>query len=158
MEKPLVNSKYKLEKYPGKGGWTYAVIPGFINNKNIPFGWLKVKGFIDNYEIKNYNLMPLKGGKLFLPLKAEIRKKIRKEAGDWIKVTLYPDFSQLEIPGELLRCLMDEPDAYKNFISYTESEQKAFINWIYSAKKIETQIERIAHTLEKVSRGLKFRD
>jgi len=26
-EKPLVNRKYLLEKYPGKGGWTYAAIP-----------------------------------------------------------------------------------------------------------------------------------
>jgi hypothetical protein len=25
--KPLVNKKYKLEKFQGKGGWTYARIP-----------------------------------------------------------------------------------------------------------------------------------
>jgi hypothetical protein len=27
MEKPLVNKEYLLEKFPGKGGWTYAAIP-----------------------------------------------------------------------------------------------------------------------------------
>lgn len=27
IESPLVNKKYLLEKYSGKGGWTYAAIP-----------------------------------------------------------------------------------------------------------------------------------
>lgn len=45
--KPLVNKKYLLEKYPGKGGWTYAVIPEVLQNKKAPFGWVKVKGTID---------------------------------------------------------------------------------------------------------------
>ena len=156
MEKPLINKKFQLEKYPGKGGWTYAVLPGFSIKDKTPFGWLKVRGFIDDFEIKSYNLMPIKGGKLFLPVKAEIRKKIKKEAGDWVKVILYPDFSAIEIPEELLLCLKDEPIAYKNFLSYTEGEQRAFINWIYSAKREETRIERIAKTLAMVSRGLKF--
>jgi hypothetical protein len=158
MEKPLVNKKFKLEKYPGKGGWTYTILPGFIRNTNIPFRWVKVKGFIDNYEIKNYNLMPVKGGKLFLPIKAEIRKRIKKEAGDWVKIVLYPDFSTLPIPTELLSCLKDEPRAYNNFMSFTEGEQKAFINWIYSAKMDETIVQRIAATVDKASKGLKFQD
>ena len=156
VEKPLVNKKFLLEKYPGKGGWTYTIIPGFSSHRHVPFGWVRVKGFIDGFEIKNYNLMPLKGGKLFLPVKAEIRKKIRKRAGDWVKVTLFTDFSSLEIPEELLLCLMDEPAAYRNFLSYTEGQQKALIDWIYSAKKEETRIERIAKTLEKVSKAKKF--
>ena len=27
MQKPLVDNKYILEKFQGKGGWTYACIP-----------------------------------------------------------------------------------------------------------------------------------
>ena len=26
-EEPLVDKEYLLEKFPGKGGWTYALIP-----------------------------------------------------------------------------------------------------------------------------------
>jgi hypothetical protein len=33
MEKPLVNKKYKLQKFPGKGGWTYAMIPEIPQDK-----------------------------------------------------------------------------------------------------------------------------
>ncbi len=102
-EKPLVNKKYLLEKYPGKGGWTYAAIPEVLQDKHAPFGWVKVKGQIDNFVIKNYKLIPMGTGKLFLPVKSEIRKKINKQAGDWVHVILYADNDPLEIPDELLK-------------------------------------------------------
>src|SRR5690606_11351229 len=87
--KPLVDKKYKLEKYPGKGGWTFARIPEVMQDKNKPFGWVKVRGTIDGYEIKKYNLAPMGDGKLFLPVRAEIRKKINKKEGDIVHVILY---------------------------------------------------------------------
>ena len=80
-EKPLVNNDYLLEKFQEKGGWTYAQIPKVLQNKHSPFGWVRVRGTIDDFEIKNYHLMPLNNGKLFLAVKAGIRKKIKKQAG-----------------------------------------------------------------------------
>lgn len=47
---------------------------------------------------------------------------------------------------------------YQLFLSYTEGEQKAFIDWIASAKTIETKAERIAKTLNKLTKQQKFRD
>jgi hypothetical protein len=157
-EKPLVNKKYLLEKYPGKGGWTYAVIPEISQNKKSPFGWVKVKGSIDDYELHNYKLMPMGNGKLFLPVKAEIRKKIGKNEGDWVKVILYLDDSPLEVPEEFMICLKEDPVAYKTFLSYTEGQQKEFIDWIYSAKTETTKEGRIAETLNKLVNQQKFRD
>src|SRR5688572_32294459 len=82
--------------------------------------------------------MPMGNGKLFLPVKAGIRKKIGKEEGDYVHVILYPDTEPLEVPEEMLLCLKDEPAAFKFFNSISESEQKFYIQWIYSAKKEET--------------------
>ncbi len=158
MEKPLIDKKYLLEKFPGKGGWTYAVIPEVLQDKHAHFGWVKVKGFIDDFELKSYRLMPMGNGMLFLPVRAEIRKKIGKKEGDWVHVKLFADNDALEIPKELMLCLEDEPQALKNFLTYTESEQKAYIDWILGAKKEETKIERMAETVNKVLKGLKFRD
>ena len=158
MEKPLIDKKYLLEKFPGKGGWTYAIIPEVLQDKHAYFGWVKVKGFIDDFELKNYRLMPMGNGMLFLPVRAEIRKKIGKKEGDWVHVKLFADNDALEIPKELMLCLEDEPQALKNFLTYTESEQKAYIDWILGAKKEETKIERMADTVNKVLKGLKFRD
>jgi hypothetical protein len=36
MNKPLVDKKYLLEKSPGKGGWTYTVIPEILADKKSP--------------------------------------------------------------------------------------------------------------------------
>lgn len=157
-EKPLINKKYLLEKFSGKGGWTYAAIPEVLQDKHAPFGWVKVKGQIDDFEIKNYKLMPMGNGKLFLAVKAEIRKKIGKEEGDWINVVLFADNAPTEIPEELLLCLRDDPPAYKTFLSYTDGQQKEFIDWIYSAKTDQTKVERIAETLRKLAKKNKLRD
>jgi len=155
---PLVNGKYLLERFQGKGGWTYVVIPEVLQNKKAPFGWVTVKGTIDQYELKNYRLMPMGNGRLFLPVKAEIRKKIGKQEGDYVHLTLYADHLQREIPEELLLCLMDDPVAHQTFLSYPDGEQRAFIDWIYSAKKEDTKVDRIARTLDKLSKGQRFMD
>ncbi|GEC70997.1 Bacteriocin-protection, YdeI or OmpD-Associated [Flavobacterium flevense] len=153
MEKPLVDKEYLLEKFPGKGGWTYAVIPEIVQDKKAPFGWVTVSGSIDNYELKNYKLMPMGNGKLFLPLKAAVRKKIKKEAGDYVKVILYKDDSAIEIPDELALCLKDEPGAYEIFTNLTKGTQKAYIDWIYAAKKDQTKVDRIASTINQIIKG-----
>lgn len=157
-EKPLVNKKYLLEKYPGKGGWTYAAIPEVLQDKHSPFGWVKVKGFIDDFEIKNYKLMPMGNGQLFLPVKAEIRKRIGKKEGDWVNVVLYADNAPTEIPEEFRLCLADDPIAYKAFLSYPDGQQKKFIDWIYSAKTDNTKVERIAEMLRKLAKKDKLKD
>lgn len=140
---PLVNKSYLLEKIPGKGGWTYAALPEICQNKEKPFGWVRVKGTIDGYPIQRYHLMPMGNGLLFLPVKAEIRKKIKKQAGDKVHVILFPDDDQLEIPQDLLDCLKDEPAAYTYFQTLNESDQEKWVKWIYEAKTESTRIERI---------------
>lgn len=157
METPLADNKYKLEKFDGKGGWTYAVLHDIRYKKTFPFGWVKVKGKIDDCEI-NCNLMRYGKEQLFLPVKAEIRKKIGKKEGDWVRVLLYADDSLIQIPEELLLCLMDEPKAHETFLKFSQSEQKAYINWIAAAKKEETRIDRIAQTVNRVLKGQKFYD
>lgn len=157
-EKPLVHRKYLLEKFPGKGGWTYAIIPEVLQDKKSPFGWVKVRGWIDDFEIKNYKLMPMGNGKLFFPVKAEIRKKIAKKEGDWVNIILYADTNPIEIPEELLDCLKTDPIAYEIFLSYNDGQKKEFIDWIYSAKTESTKVERIAETLNKLLKREKLRD
>jgi hypothetical protein len=158
LDQPLINKSYLLEKFPGKGGWTYAAIPEISPDKHAHFGWVRVKGSIDGYELKGYRLMPMGNGKLFLPVKAEIRKQIQKKAGDWVQLILYPDNTPQEVPEELLLCLQDEPLAHQTFLSYTAGEQKAFVDWIYSAKTEETKVERIVQTINKLLNHKKLND
>jgi hypothetical protein len=158
MKRPeaLIDKDYRLERFEGKGGWTFARIPEITQDKNMPFGWVKVSGSIDGYEIRKYHLMPMGDGRLFLPVKAGIRKQIGKQAGDWVRVVLWPDNEPLEVPDELVMCLEDEPSALRFFNSLSDSERRFYIQWIYSAKKEETKYARMAKTINKLSKGLKM--
>lgn len=158
-EKPLVNHEYLLQKFAGKGGWTYAEIPEILQNPNNPFGWVKIRGFVDDYELKQYKLMPMGNGKLFLPVKAEIRKKIKKQAGDYVHVILFSDDSKLEIPQEIIECFEHESKKiYETFLNFTEGEQKAYLDWIYEAKTEETKANRIVKMMSRLQKKLRLHD
>lgn len=152
-EIPLVDKKYLLEKYPGKGGWTYAVISEVLQDKKAPFGWVKVKGSIDTHIIKNCTLMPMGNGKLFLPVKASIRKELGKKEGDWVQVILYADNAPTEIPEEFLSCLRDAPMAHQIFNSLTNGQQKEYIDWIYAAKTDDVKVARMVESLKQIEEG-----
>jgi len=156
MEKPLVDKEYLLEKCPETGGWTYTIIPEIPPDKNAPFGWVKVRGSIDGVEIRKYHLMPSGKGTLMLFVKAEIRKKIKKQAGDCVHIILYPDNEPLEVPEELLLCLQDDTEAWQFFKLLNENEQQQYVKWIYSTKTEQTKVDRIAKALVKLSNRQKF--
>ncbi len=153
MDKPLTDKMYKLEKIPGKGGWTYAALDEIAPDKNAPFGWRRVKGTIDDYEISAYNLMPMGNGRLFLPVKAEIRKKIGKQEGDTVHIVLYRDDQPTEIPEELIWCMEEEPGTLEMFNHCTDSEKRYFTDWIYAAKNEDTKAGRILKMLDLLKKG-----
>jgi len=156
MEEPLVNRPYLFEKCPETNGWVYTIIPEILPDKKAPFGWVKVRGSIDGFEIRKYHLMPSGKGTLMLFVKSEIRKKIKKQAGDYVHVILYSDNEPLEAPKEFLLCLQDDTEALKFFNSLNESEKHSYVKWIYSAKTDETKIERMAKSIDKLSKREKF--
>lgn len=147
---PLVDKEYLLEKFQGKGGWTFARIPEIPQNRNTPFGWVRVRGTVDSFDIRNYNLQPMGDSCLFLPVKAEIRRAINKREGDYVHITLFADNSPPEIPEEFKLCLLDEPNAYEAFLNYTNGEQKTIIEWVYSAKTDTIKVERITKAIAKI--------
>lgn len=147
--KPLVKKKILLEKFTGKGGWTFARLPGVKPDPHAHFGWIKVRGLIDDFEIRQYHLMPMGNGELFLPVKAAIRKKIKKEAGDTVKVILYRDEDEIYIPEELQSCLDLDPDAKKLFSKLQLDQQRALIQYIYKLKNQDNRAERIAELMNK---------
>jgi hypothetical protein len=157
MEEPIVNEKYQLQKMDMKGGWTYVEFPNIPKHLKQPFGWVPVKGMVDNiYEIKQFKLWTMKNGNMFMPIKADIRKKIKKQEGDWVHITLYYDDSPLVIPEEFLVCLLDAPKAHAFFQSISDTSKKHYIDWIYGGKALETRVNRIAKAIEKLEMGLKL--
>ena len=158
MEKPLVNDRFLLKKFEMKGGWTYTEIDSIKSDQKAAFGYVRVRGTIDGFEVKQFNLMPMQDGRMFFPVRSEIRKAIKKQAGDWVQITLFLDDSAVEVPDELLVCLLEAPAAHAFFEKLTESNKKYYIDWIFGAKRMETRVERLAKTLERLEKGLKLYD
>lgn len=147
---PLTDKNYLLEKFPGKGGWTYALIPEIPMEKRFPFGWMKVYGKIDSFKLENYKLMPFGNGLLFLPVNAKIRKVIHKEAGDYVHIQLFEWQRPVGIPQEILDCLKDAPKALSRFLELADWEKKLFIDSVIDAKNQDTKVERIVSMIEKL--------
>lgn len=148
MKEPIVDAELLLEKYPGKGGWTYAEVPNDLPVKRTGFGWVKVKGTIDGYAISDYSLAPMKGGKLFLPVKASIRKIINKQAGDYVQVVLFPDDSIFKVPEEILESLQADELAYQRFVKLSTGKKREYVKWIYAVKNIDSRANRILQLME----------
>lgn len=147
-----VDNTYLLKKFPGKGGWTYTEIPEIKPSKHTPFGWVQVSGWIDDYKLDKIKLMPMGNGSLFLPVKAAIRKSIKKQEGDWVKVILELDERDVDIPQEIIDCLtIESKEPYKAFLKLSNSTRKAYLDWIYESKTDKTKTNRIIKMLERLS-------
>ena len=85
-----------LRQSEAKGGWTYLIWPRsaeFFGTR----GLVKVRGTIDGHPFRS-SFMALGDGTHKLPVKAEIRKLIGKQAGDTVTVCL---LERLGGPGRL---------------------------------------------------------
>jgi uncharacterized protein YdeI (YjbR/CyaY-like superfamily) len=89
----------------------------------------------------------------------ELRKKIGKDFGDTVHVTLEKDEEErvVEIPEDFMEVMKESPEALANYEKLSFTAKKEYVTWITSAKKAETRQSRLAKALDQLKQGKKLR-
>lgn len=140
----------KFEQMGEKTGWSYVFISAALANQlkencKVTF---RVKGKIDEIEIAGMATVPMGNGDFILALRAEIRKKLKKEEGAKVNLWLAEDREfKIEMPEDLEMCLADGEGLLDRFLKQAKSHQNYFIKWINEAKTEATRTKRLMMTV-----------
>ncbi|BDD06686.1 YdeI/OmpD-associated family protein [Aureibacter tunicatorum] len=150
---PLVEGRFTLQKFEGKGGWTYIELPKIDSNQKRPFGWISVSGVIDEISFSRVKLMGMGNGNLMFSVNAKLRKRLRKEAGDAVDLKLIEDSYEQCVPEEIILCLKEEPSwVLDNFNGLPPNEKRKAVEKVLDAKNEEEKVDRIVSLIDKLSK------
>ena len=146
------NEKLEIQYIPGNGAWTYQLI--IPNTKDVKGKWgdLKVSGKIDDYQIENKNLGPLKNSDKKMSLNSKIRNFIGKSGGEFVNVTLYLVNPNLEKKNEnemIFECFKDA-EVLNIFEKLKIEEQNEIIENINSVATENQKVEKIVKFIAKL--------
>ncbi len=141
-----------------KTGWSYVEIPIEISQRLKPEfkKSFRVKGTLDQVSIYGMALLPMGDGLFILVLKADLRKKLKKEAGKTLTLNLEEDLEERKLDPDFESCLENDESANEFFNSLTLGHKMYFSNWISEAKTMETKEIRILAALNGLRNHFDF--
>ncbi len=133
----------------GKGG-AYIEIP--FNVEEI-FGAkrVKVKATFDGVPYRG-SIVKMGTECHIIGVTKDIRKKINKDIGDYVKVTVEKDEEErkINLPEDFKIRIEESNEVYDFWNSLSYSNQKKYVDYIDSAKKEETRKKRVEDSINKL--------
>ena len=119
-------------------------------------GQIKVKATFDGYKYQG-SLAKMGHHCHCLGITQKIRKEINKEPGDIVHVVITKDntIRTVELLEDFNELLEENEDAKIFFSSLSYTNQKKYVEWIKSARKIETRDRRIKDSILMLLKGVK---
>ena len=75
-------------------------------------------------------------------------EKIKEAMANGRWENAYSSKTEIEIPKDLLQALEDDPVAYRNFKSWSNSQRLLAVRWLEESKQMKTRASRIAKIVE----------
>jgi uncharacterized protein YdeI (YjbR/CyaY-like superfamily) len=133
------------------------------------FGWIdgKIKRINEEYYIQRFT--PRRNGSRWSKYNINRVEKLKKEGlmkPDGLKAykealdkpeLVYDDRrdGNPSEPDDLMRELKKNRNAHRNFVNFTPSSRRMYIDWLNSAKKPETRLKRINKIIELSEKNIK---
>ncbi len=147
----IAKQKFKVQMQK-LGSWVIVITPIDVRKVFGRAGHVRVKGTIDRFPFDDTSLMPMGTGEHCMPIKNQIRKAIRKGAGDTIEIILEEDFAELKVPEELKEAFEASPEAEKMFEAYSPSHKRNYVKYINESKRKETREKRAVASVLRIEK------
>jgi len=148
----MIQFQAPIEKFKNMGeksGWSYVAIQQTLAHQICPNQKksFRVKGLLDDVKISGVAILPIGDGDFVMALKQDLRKKLRKEAGAILQISLELDLEIRRLDPDFEACLEEDHVAFDYFKTLAHSHQMYFSNWISEAKTTQTKETRIVESL-----------
>lgn len=152
--KDTIVFKARIERMPGKGGWSFVEFPHDVEALYGTRAAVRVLGTFHGLPMDRA-LMPSKSGYHLLIVSGEMRRKAKVDEGDEVTVELWrnPKPDDLVLPEELSETLDFMPEFKAAWDKLTPGTKRGMLLWVSSGKTIETRSKRVAELLRRFESG-----
>jgi hypothetical protein len=105
--------------------------------------------------VKYRTTVMIYGGRYYFPMRREIREKAGVAANGRVKVTIEPDLAirTIEAPPDFSRVLRKNAQAHARWKKWSYTHRKEMVDWITSAKRLETRQRRLVQAVAMLERA-----
>ena len=147
-----------LRRPPGVGTWTYLDVPFGVQEAFGTGGRVPVVGTINGAPFRS-SLMPNGDATHILVVNKAWRQAAGAAEGDEVAVVMEVDTAPrvVDVPEDFAEALSQNPGASDRFHGMSYSHQSEYVEWIRSAKRVETRARRIGQALTMITEGKRLK-